>query len=93
MPTPMHVEWTAYLQHRASVRGLSIALLEEILRHSEERYRDNETGRLIAIGRHSGQLVMIPYEFESGVVTPVTVHSTSRQQIRFRLQSGRLTLE
>ncbi|RLT45211.1 MAG: hypothetical protein DWI57_01275 [Chloroflexi bacterium] len=93
MPSPIRIEWTDYLQHRATTRGYSLTMLEEVLRYSEERYRDSETGRLVVIGRHGNQLVMIPYEIEVNVMTPVTVHSTSRQQIRFRLQSGRLTVE
>lgn len=48
--------------------------LEHILIHSSERYYDTETGRSIVAGRHERQLVMIPYEVDGEIVTPVTVH-------------------
>lgn len=63
------------------------------MRFSEERYFDTVTQRMVAIGRHDKLLVMIPYdkaENEVGeLITPVTIHATSRQQIKFRLISGR----
>jgi hypothetical protein len=46
-----------------------------------------------SIGRHNDILVMIPYEEtenqDEKLIMPVTVHATSRQQIKFRLNSGR----
>lgn len=58
-----------------------------------ERYFDTETGRTIVVGRHSRRLVMIPYDVSGDVITPVTVHAITRQQIRFRLRTGRFTHE
>ncbi len=85
--------WTEYLNYRARLRGFDLAELEVILRYSGERYRDAETGRVIAIGRHDGQLVMIAYDMENEDITPVTVHAITRQQVRFRIQTGRFTYE
>ncbi|NES80724.1 MAG: hypothetical protein F6K10_04610 [Moorea sp. SIO2B7] len=34
-------------------------------------------------------LVIIPYEYNGNLFTPITIHATTRQQIRFRLKSGR----
>jgi len=63
------------------------------LRFCEERYFDTATHRMVVVGKHDKFLVMIPYdkiEDEGGeLITPVTVHATSRQQIKFRLNSGR----
>ena len=87
------IEWTEYLKHRAAIRGFDLEKLEHIIRHSSERYFDTETGRHVAVGKHDEQLVMIPYETEQEVITPVTVHATTRQQIRFRLNTGRFTNE
>ena len=87
------IEWTEYLKHRAAIRGFDLEKLEHIIRHSSERYFDTETGRHVAAGKHDEQLVMIPYETEQDVITPVTVHATTRQQIRFRLNTGRFTNE
>lgn len=87
------VTWTEYLKHRAQLRGFDLNLLEQIVRHSSERYRDTETGRIVAVGRHGRKLVMIAYEIEELVVTPVTVHAVGRQQIRFRVQTGRFVNE
>lgn len=81
------------MKYRAKLRGFDLAKLEDILWHSTERYWDEATQRSIAVGRHDRTLVIIPYEMAAGVMTPVTVHATTRQQIRFRLRSGRFTYE
>ena len=83
------IVWTAYLRYRVSRRGFDLSLIEQILRFSGERYYDVETGRTIAVGRHGEQLVIIPYEQHEATVTPITIHATTRQQIRFRLRTGR----
>ena len=81
------------MRYRAKTRGFDLEKLEHIIRHSSERYLDTETGRHVAVGRHGEQLVMIPYEAEGEIITPVTVHAITRQQIRFRLSTGRFTNE
>jgi len=75
------------------LRGYDLTKLEHIIRHSSERYFDTETGRSIVVGRHNRQLVMIPYEVDGDVIIPVTIHAITRQQIRFRLRTGRFTHE
>jgi hypothetical protein len=87
------IVWTEYLQYRAELRGFDLAGLEHIIRHSSERYFDTETGRTVVIGRHDRQLVVIPYDVGEETITPVTVHAITRQQIRFRLRTGRFTHE
>lgn len=89
----MEVLWTDYLRYRAQTRGFDLSILEEIVRYGNERYIDGSTGRRVVIGRHEGALVMIPYEQSADVITPVTVHATSRQQVNFRLNSGRFADE
>jgi hypothetical protein len=81
--------WTSYLRYRAEQRGFDLALIENILRFSAERYDDVETGRAIVVGKHGEQLVLIPYEQNEDTITPTTIHATTRQQIRFRLKTGR----
>ena len=54
---------------------------------------DTETRRSIVVGRHERQLVIIPYDVEGDAIIPVTVHAITRQQIRFRLRTGRFTHE
>lgn len=83
------VVWTDYLEYRARIRGFDLQEIEVILRSSQEQLFDTVTGRRIAIGRSLGRLVMVPYEVEDDKLIPVTVHATSRQQINFRLRSGR----
>jgi len=87
------VIWTDYLQYRARLRGFDLAMIEHIVRYSGERFIDTETRRLIAIGRIEGLLVMIPCDTDQGSITPVTVHATTRQQINFRLKTGRFINE
>jgi hypothetical protein len=60
------------------------------VRHSQERYFDEETMRYIAVGKQGDTLLMIPYEQSGETITPVTVHATTRQQLKFRLKTGRL---
>ena len=86
------IVWTEYLNYRLELRGFDLARLEHIVRHSSERYVDTETGRTVVVGRHDKQLVMIPYDVDEETVTPVTVHVITRQQTRFRLQTGRFTI-
>lgn len=89
----MQIRWTSYLIFRAELRGFDLAILEGIVRSSSERYTDSTTGRRIAIGKHCETLVAIPYEMEDEVMVPVTVHATTRQQIAYRLRSGRFSYE
>jgi hypothetical protein len=85
--------WTDYLKYRALLRGFDITKLEYIIQSSAERYFDTETDRYVVIGQHDGQLVIIPYEVAENGITPVTVHAITRQQIRFRLRTGRFIYE
>jgi len=70
-----------------------LARLEEIVRYAEERYFDTVARRVVVVGKHDDRLVAIPIDREADSVTPVTVHATTRQQIRFRLWSGRFIHE
>jgi hypothetical protein len=87
-----NIIWSDYLQYRAKLRGFELTKIEEILKYTGERYYDTETGRIIAVGRHDRRLVIIPYEHTGNSITPVTIHATTHQQIRFRLTSGRYTI-
>lgn len=84
--------WSDYLRYRANLRGFDLTQIEEILRYSGERYYDTVTGRAIAVGKHDNRLVLIPYERRDESITPITIHATTRQQIRFRLKSGRFVI-
>ena len=54
---------------------------------------DTATGRAIAIGRCGALFVMVPFEQDDDRITPVTIHTTSRQQINFRVKTGRFAHE
>ena len=84
------VIWTDYLKYRAALRGFDLSSIEGIVQFSGERYLDTTTQRMVVVGWHGNLLVMIPYDEEGDAVTPVTIHATTRQQINFRLQTGRL---
>jgi hypothetical protein len=81
------------MRYRVALRGFDLAKLEDIVRYSSERYSDTTTTRFVVVGRYDRKLVMIPYEVEGDVVTPVTVHATTRQQINFRVRTGRFVHE
>jgi hypothetical protein len=87
------IVWTDYMRYRAKLRGFDLAKLEQIVTHSTERYYDTETGRTVIVGRYDKKLVILPYETADNVIIPVTVHMTTRQQINFRLKSGRFINE
>lgn len=57
------------------------------------RYYDTETHPMIAVGKHERILVMIPYEDYNDRIEPITIHATSRQQIKFRLKTGRFIID
>ena len=86
------IVWTEYLEYKARLHGFDLAIIEQVVRYSEERYFDTTTHRLIAVGRHGSRLIIVPYEKEDDTITPVTVHATARQQITFRLRTGRYQL-
>jgi len=54
---------------------------------------DTETFRMVVIGNHDKRLVIIPYETADNTVIPVTIHAITRQQIKFRIKTGRLIYE
>ena len=85
--------WTDYMRYRVRLRGFNLATVEYIVRYSTERYMDTATGRLVAVGRHDQCLVMVPYEREGNVLTPVTIHVPTRQQVNSRVKSGRFINE
>ncbi|GAX59908.1 hypothetical protein SCALIN_C04_0397 [Candidatus Scalindua japonica] len=90
-PEETVIVWTDYMKYRAELRGFELSKIEYILRYSGKRYFDTTTQRLIAVGKHDDKLVIIPYEKHRSEITPVTIHATSRQQITFRLKTGRFT--
>lgn len=85
--------FTDYLKFRAELRGFDLVKIEDILRHSQERYFDTETQRHIVVGKHGDKWVTIPYEESKIEITPITIHATTRQQIKFRLNTGRFIYE
>ena len=88
-PEKSTVEWSGYLRYRADLRGFELEKIEKILRYPIERYFDTGTRRMIIVGRHDNSIVMVPYEEKEDTITPVTIHATTRQQINFRLKTGR----
>jgi hypothetical protein len=92
-PEESIIIWSDYLKYRTGLRGFELSKIENILRHSGERYFDTATRRLITVGKHDDRLVIIPYEVQGNEITPVTVHATTRQQINFRLKTGRFIYE
>jgi hypothetical protein len=89
----MEVAWTGYLKYRAALRGFELSKIEQIVKSSKERYVDAATNRPVVVGRCGKTLVVIPYEVSEDVLTPITVHATTRQQIGFRVKTGRFVHE
>lgn len=89
-PERVSIVWSDYMKYRINLRGFDLKNVESILRYSDELYFDDVTQRRIVIGRHDRLLVMIPYEQLGEKMNPITIHATTRQQITFRLKTGRL---
>ena len=89
----MDVVWTDYMKYRAQLRGFELGKIERLLRESRERYVDTATGRFVVVGRYGRSLVMVPYELDKDSMAPITIHATTRQQIRHRLEVGRFIHE
>ena len=85
--------WSEYIKYRAGFRKFELAKIEDIIRYSRERYFDTVTRRMIVVGKHDDRLVMIPYQRKGNEIIPVTIHATTRQQINFRLKTGRFIYE
>ena len=85
--------WTDYLIYRVKLRGYNFEKIEEIIRYSDERYFDVATNRLIVVGKYDDRIAMIPYERFEDTLTPITIHVITRQQINYRLKSGRFIYE
>ena len=92
-PEESIIIWSDYLKYRAKLREFKLSKIENILRHSGDRYFDTVTRRLIVIGKHDDRLIVIPYEKHGNEIIPVTIHTTTRQQIKFRLKTGRFVYE
>ena len=92
-PEESIIIWSGYLKYRTKLRGFEVLKIENILRYSGERYFDTVTRRLIVVGKHDDRLVIIPCEKHGNEIIPVTIHATTRQQIKFRLKTGRFINE
>lgn len=92
-PEEFKIRWSGYLKYRTKLRGFEPSKIENILLYSGERYFDTVTRRLIVVGKHDDMLVIIPHEKHGNEIIPVTIHATTRQQIKFRLKTGRFVYE
>ncbi len=92
-PKESIIIWSDYLKYRTELRGFELSKIENILWYSGEKYFDTISHRMIVVGKHDDRLVIIPYEKHGIEITPVTIHATTRQQINFRLKTGRFVYE
>jgi len=92
-PEKSSVIWSEYMKYRVQLREFELSNIENIIRYSGERYFDAATHRTIVIGKHDERLVMIPYETKGNEIVPITIHATTRQQINFRIKTGRFRYE
>ncbi len=69
VPEKSVIIWTDYMKYRAKSRGFKLSKIENILKHSAEKYLDTATQRLIVVGKHDDILVIIPYEKHENEIT------------------------
>ena len=89
----MECIWSDYIRYKIKIRNFDLTKIDKILKSTSERYFDTLTRRLIAIGKHDNILIMIPHEIKGEIIYPITIHATTRQQINFRLKTGRFVYE
>jgi hypothetical protein len=90
----VEITLTDYFQTRLRIRRVPEQVVRSIIENSTERYFDNETLRHIAVGRaefgrKGARLLMVAYEREGNILTPVTVHDVTRAQVRRRVTQER----
>jgi hypothetical protein len=87
------VTYTRHLRRRLELRGFPEELPRAIFREPDRRYRDTETGHLIAVKRvrlrRRQRLVLIAYDQLEHGVEIVTIHPLSEQQEASRIKMGR----
>ena len=82
--------WTDYLMYKARLRGFNLSNIEDIIRHSSERYFDTSSRRHIVVGKDAKVLVVIPHDIdEFDTVPPITIHAITIIHINYRVKSGR----
>jgi hypothetical protein len=84
---------TEYFKFRIKLRNYDLDKVLDIIKYSAVRYYDTVTNRRVVIGKHNDKLVLIPYEISDESVTPITIHAITKQQIKFRVKTGRLKYE
>ena len=73
------IRWTEYMKYRIQLRGFDAEVVKRIVQFSEERYLDTASRRLVAVGKHGRRLALIAYEKDGDLITPRTIHATTRQ--------------
>jgi hypothetical protein len=75
------------------LRKIPASLPARVVRHPDRRYRDRDTGYLIAVqdvkGGARSRIMMVAYEQHEKHLVMITVHPMSRQQEANRISSGR----
>ena len=87
------IKFTDYMKYRAIKRDFNLEKIESILKYSTERYFDTFSQRMVVVGKHDDLLVIIPFEQKNKTITPITIHVITRQQIKFRIKTGRFRIE
>ncbi len=52
-----------------------------------------QPGIVFELSKRPERLIMIPYEVHGDTIRPITVHAVTRQQINFRIKTGRFSNE
>ena len=86
------IVWSDYMKYRAKLRGFELSKIENILRHSGERYFDTVTRRLIVVGKDDNRLVIIPYEIHGNEITPLQFMQLRDTKSNSDLKQGNLDM-
>jgi hypothetical protein len=89
----MQIKYSEHLSTRLNLRNIPLHLPEKIVRESEERYSDKETGHTIAVMKVSLYAkvrdVMVAYTKEDDDINLITIHPLKFGQKENRILKGR----
>ena len=92
----MEFRYSRHLQTRIKLRHIDAKLPSYIFENADERFRDKETGHLIAVKTvliyNAQREVMVAYEEKGGITVLLTIHPLKKGQKDNRVSTGRWQL-
>ena len=89
----MKIKYVTHLKNRLKERKIPYSYPKIILKESDNKYRDNVTGRNIAVKRmiygEGEKNMVIAYVIINEVFEIITIHPVSNSELKNKINSGR----